>query len=492
MKTIISNRFYWVDPKLLFCLFCISFLINGTINSQSCPVCPNNLSFGSGNFSNWTGVCGGGYFGSPLVQTPGGYHFGTLPTPQANPHVVYEVGQTGTPAPRFAITSGAGFDPNIPTLPVVAPCGSGYSARVGGTGPAEYGVFGAPAAFEALTYTLNVTAANAGFTYMYAAVLENGPGHDAHTQAQFEVIMTRCSDGSLLPCGQYKIHAGNGSSQFNTGSGTFQYTNWTSVSTDLTNYIGQQVCITFRVRDCLGSITASGGMYNSGGGGGHRGYAYVDAYCSPVQYVYPEFCSGAGSVQICAPPGYAAYSWPSGQPGLSGAQSTRCVTINAPQDGITYTVNMTSNGGCPVTMQVPIKGIPVNKSQETVVLCPGTSTTLSVSATGTNTPYSYSWSHGLGGGTTVTVSPIVATTYTVVVTNGSGCTSNELFYVNPVSVSVPAASICPGGSTVLTASGATTYTWSPASGLSSTTGASVTANPAATTTYPVVETGTGF
>ncbi|MGX7668781.1 hypothetical protein ACWPKD_14120, partial [Flavobacterium pedocola] len=53
--------------------------------------------------------------------------------------------------------------------------------------------------------------------------------------------------------------------------------------------------------------------------------------------------------------------------------------------------------------------------------------------------------------------------------------------------------ICPSGSTTLTASCAgscagITYTWSPATGLSGTTGASVTANPAVTTTYTVTGT----
>ncbi len=47
--------------------------------------------------------------------------------------------------------------------------------------------------------------------------------------------------------------------------------------------------------------------------------------------------------------------------------------------------------------------------------------------------------------------------------------------------------MCEGGSVVLNASGATNYTWSPAVGLSATTGSSVTANPTTTTTYTVVD-----
>lgn len=48
--------------------------------------------------------------------------------------------------------------------------------------------------------------------------------------------------------------------------------------------------------------------------------------------------------------------------------------------------------------------------------------------------------------------------------------------------------ICTGDSVDLTASGANTYSWSPATGLSSTTGTTVTASPSTTTTYTVTGT----
>lgn len=47
--------------------------------------------------------------------------------------------------------------------------------------------------------------------------------------------------------------------------------------------------------------------------------------------------------------------------------------------------------------------------------------------------------------------------------------------------------VCEGGSVVLNASGTSNYSWSPATGLNSTTGSSVTANPTSTTTYTVVD-----
>ena len=69
-------------------------------------------------------------------------------------------------------------------------------------------------------------------------------------------------------------------------------------------------------------------------------------------------------------------------------------------------------------------------------------------------------------------------------------TASPLCIPPPVTVSPSNALICnPGGSTVtLTAIGATTYSWSPSTGLSTTTGSIVNANPPTTTTYTVTGT----
>jgi gliding motility-associated-like protein len=56
-------------------------------------------------------------------------------------------------------------------------------------------------------------------------------------------------------------------------------------------------------------------------------------------------------------------------------------------------------------------------------------------------------------------------------------------------ITVNSATICPGGSAVLTANGGNTYTWSPGGTLSATTGNPVTATPATTTSYTVTGTG---
>lgn len=57
-----------------------------------------------------------------------------------------------------------------------------------------------------------------------------------------------------------------------------------------------------------------------------------------------------------------------------------------------------------------------------------------------------------------------------------------------VTITPPSATICKKASVGLVASGATTYTWAPATGLNVTTGTTVTAKPNSTTTYTVTGT----
>ncbi|MFY7708834.1 MAG: CUB domain-containing protein [Flavobacteriales bacterium] len=88
---------------------------------------------------------------------------------------------------------------------------------------------------------------------------------------------------------------------------------------------------------------------------------------------------------------------------------------------------------------------------------------------------------------------LAAGSYSVDVTDAASClASQNVNILNPtplvVNVTPLAPSVCSGSSVTLTASGATSYSWSPATGLSSTTGATVTANPTATTIYTVTGT----
>ena len=77
-------------------------------------------------------------------------------------------------------------------------------------------------------------------------------------------------------------------------------------------------------------------------------------------------------------------------------------------------------------------------------------------------------------------------------TTGCSNTAMVTVSVNPLPVITTSAgsgfAICNGANPLITASGGTYYSWSPSTGLSATTGASVVANPSVTTTYTVTGT----
>jgi hypothetical protein len=133
-------------------------------------------------------------------------------------------------------------------------------------------------------------------------------------------------------------------------------------------------------------------------------------------------------------------------------------------------------------------------------ICQGSAITIGGSPTASygSPPYTYSWSPATGlSATTIanpTASPTSTVTYTVTVTDAVSSTSfsTVTITVNPLpTVTVNSPTICQGSSAVLTAAGATTYSWSPPTGLSTTSGSSPTANPTVTTTYTVAGTSSG-
>lgn len=114
-------------------------------------------------------------------------------------------------------------------------------------------------------------------------------------------------------------------------------------------------------------------------------------------------------------------------------------------------------------------------------------------------PFSYNWSPAPGGGqgTANATGLTGGVTYTVNVTDlglpcgtpqSSSQTIGNTGTAPTITVTPTTATVCNGTGTVLTAGGGLSYTWSPATGLSATTGAVVTATPSVTTTYTVTGT----
>src|SRR5574343_545241 len=194
---------------------------------------------------------------------------------------------------------------------------------------------------------------------------------------------------------------------------------------------------------------------------------------------------------------------------VTGTSAGGCITTDqviatvtaTPAATTTYTVTGTT-GSCTSTDQVIVTVNPVATANANVdqTVCVGGSITLAGSVGGSATTGTWSAPSG-----TFSNASSLTSTYTPTITSGTvtlTLTSNDpagpclavtdqmIITVNPLpTVSAgPDVAICTGASTTLTATGAATYTWSPATGLSGTTTASVTANPTATTTYTVTGT----
>ncbi|MBN4049787.1 hypothetical protein JYT36_01010, partial [Bacteroidales bacterium AH-315-N07] len=138
-----------------------------------------------------------------------------------------------------------------------------------------------------------------------------------------------------------------------------------------------------------------------------------------------------------------------------------------------------ANGCMDTTSQlVIVNGQPTAAITGTTVICIGSSASLNASG-----GISYSWDNA-STSASITVSPTANTTYTVTVTDASGCidTASQQVTVNgqPTAAIAGAFTICSGTSTTLTGTGGVSYTWDDGS----TTG-SITVSPTTNTTYTV-------
>jgi gliding motility-associated-like protein len=200
-----------------------------------------------------------------------------------------------------------------------------------------------------------------------------------------------------------------------------------------------------------------------------------------------SYCAG-GNTQLNATGG-GTYSW---TPSTGLSSTTIANPIASPTATTTYIVTV-SNGQCTAadTVTVTVNQLPNVSAGNNTAICFGASTQLNASG-----GFGYSWTPATGlSSTTVnnpTSFPTATTTYTVVAVDLNGCsnTASVTVTINPLPTANagPDVTICNGTNTQLTANGGGTYSWSPASSLSSTTAANPVATPTATTTYTVVVT----
>lgn len=203
---------------------------------------------------------------------------------------------------------------------------------------------------------------------------------------------------------------------------------------------------------CNGSATAS-----ASGGIGPYGFAWT----GPASYT----AAGASITGLCA----GSYT-------VTAIDSSDMSTA-------AYILSITE----PVVLSVTVNS---------PTICAGGAATLTATVSGGTPGYIYSWvpSSGLSCSTcsSPTANPVVTSSYTITSTDASGCTGTAFatITVNPGPVvTVNSPTICAGQTAFLTATGGTTYSWSP--GATPTGAGTADAAPPTTTTYTVTGAMTG-
>lgn len=200
----------------------------------------DNGDFESGTNSNWTGT------------------FGT------NVNGVYTITQTGitdfTTSGLHRIHSSGNWTDPLLNIPINAPVGT-YFARVGSLFTVGTSVGGS------LRYCLTVTPANAQNRFWYFMVMEDGISD--HSTMENPFFQYRILNSSGVPIeNRPPIIADLSNPFFSQGTGPIVYKDWTCVPLDMSNYIGQNICIEFIAVSCAHPR------------GGHRGYVYIDGLCT--------------------------------------------------------------------------------------------------------------------------------------------------------------------------------------------------------------------
>ncbi len=275
------------------------------------PAC-SNMGFESSNLNSWLCTTGA-----------------SITAPVGSPTPIYQMSGIGVVNGRHTIMTG-GTDP-CGGFSCVDPLGGSRSVRIGNNQT------GAEA--EQIAQSFLVGPSNSSFTYRYAVVFED-PGHTSAEQPFF-IARLRDQAGDVIPCSEFIVSAAASLPGFfnsSTCSGV-RYKPWSTVNVDLSNYLGQNVTVEFTAGDCSQ--------------GGHFGYAYVDASCSPstLAALADTICPGQ-SVVLTAPSGYSSFSW---QP---GNVTTQTITVS-PAVTTTYTLNLTAFNGCVSHVQIPITVAPI-------------------------------------------------------------------------------------------------------------------------------------
>ncbi len=305
-----------------------------------------------------------------------------------------------------------------------------------------------------------ITFANAGtYTISMQATNASGPGN-THTQVVTvhpTPTITIASSANTVCAGSPVTFTASGASTYSWACPSSSICTYTAPATN-TTYVFQGTS----AQGCTGS--------------GSKSIAVIPSPTVNINPASAVYCSNSGPVTLSAS-GATGYTW------MPGSITGATVSVS-PSSNTTYTVTGT-NGTCnnSKTITVTAGNVPnVNATASNSVYCTNATQPVILTASGAT---SYTWQPGNLTGTNASVTPASNTTYTVTGFNGS-CYNTAQVSVNAQNPPAVTASsnntlICAGTSAILTASGATSYSWSTGA-----TTPTITVFPTLSTTYTVI------
>ena len=206
------------------------------------------------------------------------------------------------------------------------------------------------------------------------------------------------------------------------------------------------------------------------------------------------FCLNSLNTTLAASPAGGNWSGTGILDPLTGSFSPSTAGVGTTVIAYTY-ANAQCSGSA--TSNIVVNPLPIVFAGNDAIICAGASTGLQANGAST-----YQWS--INGGAAVGLnnpsisnpqaSPTFTTTYSVLGVDANGCTNVDQIQVSvnplPTVNAGSNVSICPGIPTTLGASGASTYSWTPSTGLTGANTATPAANPATTQTYTATGTDT--
>ena len=334
----------------------LAIFLSANAKSQ---LCPDNMDFEHGDFTNW--ICQTGQ----VAVGPGGlntitWNAGT--TPVATRHTIIDAS-----IPAF---DQFGF------FPQSCPNGSLFSVKLGNT------TTGSQA--ESVSYTYTIPAATTVFSifYHYAVVLQN-PNHGPEEQPRFRARIIDLSTNSPLPCVSFDFTASSSLPGFRVSPVNPQvlYKGWTPVTLNLAGYAGRTIMLEFITSDCTQ--------------GGHFGYAYLDVNtaCNGV-IAGSTICIGDNTITLTAPYGFQSYEWYSDVTYSTILSTTQSLTLSPPPTvGSVFPVIVDPfpGFGCKDTLfaVISIAPKPASDAGPDVSICQGQS--VQIGGPGLGVGFTYEW-----------------------------------------------------------------------------------------------------